>query len=62
MPRVSNAFKDYTSINSVNKNKHNKFLIMLERNPINVQSNTRLQLALQNENRLAVYWPFRSCE
>ena len=61
MPRVSNAFKDYTSIKPLNKNKHNKLLIMLERNSINIQSNTRPQLPLQNENRLAVYWPFRSC-
>ena len=34
MPRVSNAFEDYTSI-------------MLERNAINVHSNTRPQPALQ---------------
>ena len=61
MLRVSNAFEDYTSIKPLNKNKHNKFLIMLERNLINVHSKTRPQLALQNENRLAVYWPFRIC-
>ena len=47
MPRVSNAFEDYTSIKPLNKNKHNKFFIMLERNSINVHSNTRPQLALQ---------------
>ena len=58
MPRVSNAFEDYTSIKPLNKNKHNKFL--LERNSINVHSNTRPQLELQNENQLAVYWPLRS--
>ena len=40
MPRESNAFEDYTSIKPL-KNKHNKFFIMLERNSINVHSNTR---------------------
>ena len=54
MPRVSNDFEDYTSIKPLNKNKHNKFL--LERNSINVHSNTRPQLELQNENRLPLYW------
>ena len=28
MPRVSNAFKDYTSIKPLNKNKHNVTLLM----------------------------------
>ena len=32
MPCVSNAFKDYTSINHPIKNKHNNFFIMLELN------------------------------
>ena len=32
MPRVSNAFKDYTSIKPLNKNEHNNFVTMLELN------------------------------
>ena len=35
MPRVSNTFEDYTSIKPLNK-----FFIMLERNSVNVHSNT----------------------
>ena len=40
MPRVSNAFEDYyrSFIKSLNKNKHNKFSIMLKRNSIIVHS------------------------
>ena len=46
MPGVSNAFEDYTSIKPL-KDTHGKFFTMLERNSINVHSNTLPQLALQ---------------
>ena len=38
MPRVSNAFEDYTSIKP--KNNHNKFFIMLKPISVNGHSNT----------------------
>ena len=48
MPRLSNAFVDYTSIKPLNeKLRHNKFFIMLEGNTINVHSNTRPHLTVQ---------------
>ena len=56
MPRVSNAFKDYTSIKPLNNNekKHNKFFIMLTLNSIYVRSNTRYSSHSKSENRLAL--------
>ena len=53
MRRVSNAFKDYTSIKPLKKNKRNKFFIMLELNSIYVRSNTRYSSHSKSENRLA---------
>ena len=44
MPRVSNAFEYHTSKKPLIKNKPKKFL---ERNSINVHSNTRPQLPLE---------------
>ena len=53
MPRVSNAFEDYTSIKPLNKNKHNKFL--LERNSINVHSKT---LDHSSNCKMRTGWPY----
>ena len=50
MPRVSNAFKDYTSIKPLNKKKDNKFFIMLKLNSIYVRSNTRYSSHSKSEN------------
>ena len=55
MPRVSNAFEDYTSIKPLNnKKKHNKFFIMLKLNSIYVRPNTRYSSHSKSENRLAL--------
>ena len=40
MPRVANAFEDYTLIKPLNKNNHTKFFIMLKCNSVNGHSNT----------------------
>ena len=51
-------FPEYSKCRALNrfkiKNKHNKFFIMLERNSVNVHSNTRHSSHCKSENRLAV--------
>ena len=51
-------FPEYSKCRALNrfkiKNKHNKFFIMLERNPVNVHSNTRHCQHCKSQNRLAV--------
>ena len=51
-------FPEYSKCRALNrfkiKNKHNKFFIMLERNSVNVESNTRHSSLYNSENRMAV--------
>ena len=51
-------FPEYSKCRALNrfkiKNKHNKFFIMLERNSVNVHSNTRHCQHCKSQNRLAV--------
>ena len=51
-------FPEYSKCRALNrfriKNKHNKFFIMLERNSVNVRSNTRHCQHCKSQNRLAV--------
>ena len=47
MPRVSNAFKVYTSLKPLIENKHDNFFIMLELNSSMFVQKHSLQLALQ---------------
>ena len=50
-------FPEYSKCRALNRfkitNKHNKFFIMLERNSVNVHSNTRHCLHCKSQNRLA---------
>ena len=41
-------------VKPLNKNKHNKFLITLERNSFDVDSNIRHSSDYKSENRMAV--------
>ena len=41
-------------VKPLNKKNNNKFFIMLERNSVNVHSNTRHSSHYQSENRMAV--------
>ena len=51
-------FPEYSKCRALNrfriKNKHNKFFIMLERNSVNVHSNTRHCQHCKSQNQLAV--------
>ena len=54
MPRVSNTFEDYTSINETIKNNHNKFFIILKSNFVNVYSNT----TTARSAKVRTGWPY----
>ena len=49
--------QEYSKCRALNhylKNKHNKFFIMLERNSVNVNSNTRHSSHYKSDNQIAV--------
>ena len=47
-------FSKCRALNHQIKNKHDKFFIILERNSVNVHSNTRYSSHYKSENRMAV--------